>query len=75
LLGTISIIIEEKRNTAKSDNKITKKNGNTTKNNSGTMNYMEPKHQNNRFIDRKQCSLASSRGTLLAEQRSITIIL
>jgi hypothetical protein len=36
---------------------------------------MKPQHQNNTFIDRKQCSLASSRGKPPAEQRSITIIL
>ena len=39
------------------------------------MNYMEPQHQNNTFIDRKQCSLASSRGNPPIEQCSITIIL
>jgi hypothetical protein len=36
---------------------------------------MKPQHQNNTFIDRKQCSLASSRGQPLVEQSSITIIL
>jgi hypothetical protein len=36
---------------------------------------MEPQHQKYTFIDRKQGSLASSRGKPPAEQRSITIIL
>jgi hypothetical protein len=35
---------------------------------------MKLQHQNNTFIDRKQCSLASSRRQPLAEQHSITII-
>jgi hypothetical protein len=36
---------------------------------------MKPQHQNNTFIDRKQCSLASLRGKPPTEQHSITIIL
>jgi hypothetical protein len=36
---------------------------------------MKPQHQNNTFIDRKQCSLASSRRKPLVEKRFITIIL
>jgi len=36
---------------------------------------MKPQHQNNTFIDRKQCSLASLRGQPPAKQHSITIIL
>jgi hypothetical protein len=39
------------------------------------MNYMETQHQNNTCIDRKQCSLASSRGKPPAEKSSIIIIL
>ena len=36
---------------------------------------MKPQHQNNTFIDRKQCSLVFSRGQPPVEQSSITIIL
>jgi hypothetical protein len=36
---------------------------------------MKPKHQNNTFIDRKKCSLASSTGQPPTEKHSITIIL
>jgi hypothetical protein len=35
---------------------------------------MEPKHQNYTFIDKKQCSLPSSRGKTSLEKSSITII-
>jgi hypothetical protein len=52
-----------------------RKNINIVENNSGTTQYMKPKHQNNTFIYRKQCSLASSRGKPPAEKCSITIIL
>jgi hypothetical protein len=41
---------------------------NIAENNNGTTKYMKPQHQNNTFIDRKQCSLASSRGKPPAEQ-------
>jgi hypothetical protein len=75
LLGTRSIIIEEKRNIVENNSGITIGNGNTAENNNKTTNYMEPQHQNNTFIDRKQCSLASSRGKPPTEQSSITIIL
>ena len=33
---------------------------------------MKPQHQNNTFIDRKQCSLVSSRGKPLGEEIFIT---
>jgi hypothetical protein len=36
---------------------------------------MKPQHQNNTFIDTKQCSLVSLRGKPSAQQSSITIIL
>ena len=51
-----------------SNKKIVEKKNETTQ-------YMKPQHQNNTFIDRKQCSLASSRWKPLAEQCSITMIL
>ena len=38
-----------------------------------TTKYMEPQHQNNTFNDKKQCSLATSRGKPPTEQISITI--
>jgi hypothetical protein len=44
-------------------------------NNNGTSKQMDPQHQNNMFIDRKQCSLASLRGKPLAEKSYITKIL
>jgi len=61
MLGTISIIIAENKNTAEDNNETTQ--------------YMKPQHQNNTFIDRKQCSLSSSRGKPLVEKCSITIII
>jgi hypothetical protein len=36
---------------------------------------MKPQHQNNTFIDRKKCSLASLRGKPPIEKHSITIII
>ena len=51
------------------------KNINIGENNNGTTQYMKQQHQNNIFIDRKQCSFASSRGQPPADQLSITIIL
>jgi hypothetical protein len=51
------------------------RNINTTENNNGTTQYMKPQDQNNTFIDRKQCSVASSRGKPPTEKFSITIIL
>jgi hypothetical protein len=41
----------------------------------GTTKYEKSNTRNNTFIQRKQCSLASSRGKPPAEQSSITIIL
>jgi hypothetical protein len=75
LLGTRSIIIAEKRNIVENNSGIAAGNENTTENNSRTANYMEPQHQINIFIDRKQSSLASSRGQPQVEKSSITIIL
>jgi hypothetical protein len=75
MLGTRSIIIAKNRNTAKNNSGIATKNRNIAENKNGTTNYMEPQHQNNTFFDRKQCSLASSRGKPPTKDRFITIIL
>jgi hypothetical protein len=48
---------------------------NIAENNRGTTKYMEPQHQYDTFIDRKQCSLSSSKGKPLAEKIFITLIL
>jgi hypothetical protein len=62
MLATRSIIIAKKKDIAENNNRITTININVVENNNITTNYVEPQHQNNTFIDRKQCSLSSSRG-------------
>jgi hypothetical protein len=71
VLGTRSIIIAEKRNIAVNNNETTIWNWNTVENNNETTNYMEPQHQYNTFIDRKQHSLSPLRGGNLQHRRDI----